>query len=52
VKVCIRLREASFTSLGTDWVEMVWLKTSIGAQKVKTVCIKFRKCCEEEDREG
>lgn len=31
---------------------MVWLKTSIGAQKVKTVCIKFRKCCEEEDREG
>ncbi|KAH8960972.1 hypothetical protein BDL97_05G025900 [Sphagnum fallax] len=26
--------------------------SSIGAQKVKTVCIKFRKCCEEEDREG
>ncbi|CAK9191374.1 unnamed protein product [Sphagnum jensenii] len=26
--------------------------SSIGAQKVKAVCIKFRKFCEEKDREG
>lgn len=30
----------------------VAFEISIGAQKVKAVCIKFRNCCEARDREG
>ncbi|CAM6048364.1 unnamed protein product [Sphagnum compactum] len=57
-----RLLEELTESLAQDPIDYVAVdahvhqfkgsSSSIGAQKVKTVCIKFRKCCEEEDREG
>lgn len=52
-KVCIWSREVSFVCRGIDWVDTgVAFEISIGAQKVKAVCIKFRNCCEARDREG
>jgi len=57
-----RLLEELTESLAQDPIDYVAVdahvhqfkgsSSSIGAQKVKNVCIKFRKCCEEEDREG